>query len=256
VRIASWNVNSLRARLPHVLDWLALAKPDLLALQETKVPDDDFPRLELEAAGYHLLYAGQKAYSGVAILSRKRPSTEPVTCLPGVTDGDKRVLCADYGELRLLCVYVPNGREVGSEQYDYKLAWLGQLGAYLHEQLKHHRYLALVGDLNIAPDERDVYNPKLWAKQILFSPAERAAFQGLLKQGLVDVVRERNGDNAVYSWWDYRFQAFRKNLGLRIDHILTSPALAERCISATVDRTPRGWERPSDHAPVVAEFNL
>ena len=254
MKLGSWNVNSLRVRLPHVLDWLAVAQPDLLALQETKVPDDDFPRLEIEAAGYHAEYSGQKAYNGVAILSRKPPTGAVTTRLPGVSDGDRRVICADYGKLRLVNVYVPNGKEVGCEAYEYKLVWLAQLADFLRGQLQHHRELVLVGDLNVAPDARDVYDPLLWEKQILHSPPERAAFQGLLQTGMVDVVRQLNGDARVFTFWDYRLRAFQADRGLRLDHILASPALAARCVKATVDRTLRGRERPSDHAPVVAEF--
>jgi exodeoxyribonuclease-3 len=254
MKIASWNVNSLRVRLPHVLEWLAATKPDLLALQETKVPDEEFPRIEIEAAGYHAVYSGQKGYNGVAILSRKPPRGEAVTTLPGVSDGDKRVLCADYGKLRLVNVYVPNGKEVGSDAYAYKLEWLAQLARFLRAELTRHPQLVLVGDLNIAPDERDVYKPLLWENQILYSAPERAAFHSLLQTGMVDIVRAKNGDQHLYSWWDYRFRAFEGNRGLRIDHILVSPALAARCTAATIDRAPRSKPRPSDHAPVIGEF--
>jgi exodeoxyribonuclease-3 len=254
VKLATWNVNSLRVRLPQVLDWIAVHKPDLLALQETKVADDEFPRAEIEASGYHVLYSGQRGYNGVAILSKQPPDGEAVIHLPGVENSDRRLLCADYGDLRLLNLYVPNGKQVGSDQYDYKLAWLQQLTQYLRKELKRRSRLVLVGDLNIAADERDVYKPILWENQIMFSGPERAAFQELLKQGLVDVLREKQGDLRLFTWWDYRFGAFRRDYGLRIDYILASPHMARHCIRAEVDRIPRGWPRPSDHAPVVAEF--
>jgi exodeoxyribonuclease-3 len=255
MKIASWNVNSLRVRLPQVLDWLAAARPDLLALQETKVPDEEFPLLEIRAAGYHAVYSGQKGYNGVAILSREPPQGEPATALPGIGDGESRVLCADYGGVRLVNVYAPNGREVGSEAYARKLRWFAQLAAFLQAELQRHPQLVLVGDLNVAPDARDVYKPLLWENQILYSAAERAAFQALLRAGMVDVVRVMNGEARLYSWWDYRFRAFEADRGLRIDHVLASPALGARCVAATVDRAPRGKARPSDHAPVVAEFS-
>lgn len=253
VKIATWNVNSLRVRLPQVLEWLASAAPDLLALQEIKLTDDQFPAAELEAAGYRAVWSGQKTYNGVAILSRE-PGAEPVTELPGFEDPQRRVLAATYGGVRLVNLYVPNGSEVDSDKYRYKLAWLEALEAWLREELARHPQLVVVGDFNIAPEDRDVHDPAAWAGSVLVSEPERAAFRRLLALGLTDCFRRFEQPEATFTWWDYRAAGFRRNNGLRIDHILASAALAEGCAGCTVDKVPRGWERPSDHAPVVAEF--
>lgn len=254
MKLATWNINSLRARLGHVTDWLEANRPDLLALQETKVADEEFPVDELQAAGYHTLFSGEKAYNGVAILSRKPSDGDIAMSLPGVDDPQRRVLAATFERLRLINLYVPNGGSVGSEAYTYKLDWLGKLTDYLSTQLAEYPQLAVVGDLNIAPEEQDVWEPMLWANRILFSEPERLAFRQLLDTGLKDAFRLFEQKPKSFSWWDYRFGAFRRNYGLRIDHILVSPALTERCRRCYVDTAPRGWERPSDHAPVVAEF--
>lgn len=257
MKIASWNVNSLNVRLPQVLAWLQSAQPDLLGLQETKLPDERFPRAEIEAAGYHVIFSGQKTYNGVAVLSRLQPEADDiVTDLPGLVDDQRRVLGATYGGVRFLNLYVPNGQEVGSDKYAYKLGWLGKLREYLKDQLGQHDRLVVVGDFNIAPEDRDVHDPELWRGAVLCSDAERSAFQELLQLGLADTFRLFQQEPASFSWWDYRQAAFRRNMGLRIDHILASDAMAAACTSSVVDKEPRRWERPSDHAPAVAEFKL
>ncbi len=255
MKIASWNVNSLRVRLPQVLDWLSTAQPDLLGIQETKCVDEQFPREALEAAGYQVVFSGQKTYNGVAILSRlPEVASDIVTDLPGLDDPQRRVLAASYGELRFINLYVPNGSEVGSDKYAYKLDWLDRLGDYIESQLAAHTRLVVVGDFNIAPDERDVDDPEKWTGQVLFSEPERAAFGRLLSLGLSDTFRLFEQEPATFSWWDYRAAAFRRNLGVRIDHVLASPAMSQRCTASYIDKAPRRWERPSDHAPAVAEF--
>ncbi len=257
MKIASWNVNSLNVRLPQVLQWLETAQPDLLGLQETKLTDDKFPQAEIEAAGYDVIFSGQKTYNGVAVLSRTQEQpTDIVTDLPGLDDPQRRVLGATYGDVRFLNLYVPNGQEVGSDKYAYKLDWLAKLAAYVESQLKQYPKFVMVGDFNIAPEDRDVHDPAAWAGSVLCSEPEREAFQGLLKLGLADTFRQFEQEESSFSWWDYRQAAFRRNLGLRIDHVLASEAMAKRCTASIVDKEPRRWERPSDHAPVVAEFEL
>ncbi|MCU0840113.1 MAG: exodeoxyribonuclease III [Thiobacillaceae bacterium] len=253
MKIATWNVNSLKVRLPHLQDWLAAQGPDVVCLQETKLEDANFPVAQVEAAGYHALYAGQKTYNGVALLSRT-PATDPVTALPGFDDAQKRVLAASVDGVRVICLYVPNGQSLDSDKYLYKLDWLDALTAWLRDELRRHPRLAVLGDYNIAPEDADVHDPAVWAGQVLVSPEERGRFRGLLDLGLRDAFRLFEQPEKSFSWWDYRMAAFRRNLGLRIDHILLSPELAAACRACVIDRTPRGWERPSDHAPVVAEF--
>ncbi|MDG4552057.1 MAG: exodeoxyribonuclease III [Candidatus Contendobacter sp.] len=254
MKIATWNVNSLNVRLPQVLDWLRDRQPDILALQETKLTDPDFPTLDLAEAGYQAVFSGQKTYNGVAILSRL-PASDLVTNLPGLDDPQRRVLGATIGAVRILDLYVPNGQAVGSDKYAYKLAWLAKLAEWLPVELARHHRLVALGDFNIAPEDRDVHDPAAWAGQVLCSDAERAAFRRLLELGLKDAFRLFSQADRVFSWWDYRAAAFRRNLGLRIDHILVSPALAAVCAACRVDKAPRGLERPSDHAPVIAEFD-
>lgn len=254
MKIATWNVNSLRVRAGQVLDWLAAQQPEILCLQETKTVDADFPVQTINAAGYQAIYTGQKTYNGVAILSRAR-ATDVAPSIPGLGDTQKRMLAATYGEVRVLSVYVPNGQEVGSEKYAYKLDWLERLADYIKDQLNSYSQLALVGDFNIAPAERDVHDPALWEGSVLFSDRERAAFRMLLGVGLVDVFRQFDQPEKSFTWWDYRAGAFRRDMGLRIDHILCSTALSEKCRGCTIDKEPRRRERPSDHAPVVAEFH-
>ncbi len=253
LKIATWNVNSLTVRLPQVLNWLGEQQPDILALQETKLTDPAFPTLDFANAGYQAVFSGQKTYNGVAILSRL-PAVDPVTDLPGLDDPQRRVLGATVGEVRVVNLYVPNGQAVGSEKYAYKLDWLEKLIAWLQTELDRHACLVVLGDFNIAPDDRDVHDPAAWAGQVLCSEPERTAFRRLLDLGLRDTFRLFPQEERSFSWWDYRAAAFRRNLGLRIDHILASPALATRCTACQVDKTPRRLERPSDHAPVIAEF--
>jgi exodeoxyribonuclease-3 len=254
-KIATWNVNSLKVRLPQVLDWLAQNQPDVLALQETKLIDADFPTLDIANAGYQSAFAGQKTYNGVAILSRL-PVCDIITDLPGMDDPQRRVLGATIGDLRVLNLYVPNGQSVGSDKYAYKLAWLEKLAFCLKTELARYPQLIVLGDFNIAPEDRDVHDPVAWTGQVLCSERERTAFQRLLESGLQDAFRLFPQEDHSFSWWDYRAAAFRRNLGLRIDHILISPALAMHCTACWVDKAPRRLERPSDHTPVVAGFNL
>ncbi|MDX1605119.1 MAG: exodeoxyribonuclease III [Candidatus Competibacterales bacterium] len=252
-KIATWNVNSLKVRFEHVRQWLDAHQPDLLALQETKTRDEHFPEAALAELGYRAVYAGQKSYNGVALLSRE-PATDVLTDLPGLDDPQRRVLGATVGGLRVLDLYVPNGAEVGSDKYDYKLTWLDRLAALIETELTTHRDLVVLGDFNIAPADRDVHDPELWRGKVLCSEPERAALRRLLALGLSDLFRRLDPETPGYSWWDYRAAGFRRDRGLRIDLILVSEVLARRCTRCAVDREPRGWERPSDHAPVVAEF--
>jgi exodeoxyribonuclease-3 len=256
MKVATWNVNSLRVRLPQVLDWLERQRPDVLALQETKVDDDRCPVDAIAEAGYHTLNAGQKSYNGVAILSRQPAEGPPITEIPGFPDPARRVLAATVGPLRVVNLYVPNGQRIDSDAYRYKLDWLEALGRWLEQELRLHPQLVVVGDFNIAPEPRDVHDPELWAGQVMFSEPERRAFRRLLELGLTDSFRRFEQPDDSFSWWDYRMGAFRRNQGLRIDHILVSRPLAAACTACTIDREPRRLERPSDHAPVVAEFAL
>lgn len=253
MKLASWNVNSLKVRLPHVLDWLEEHQPDILGLQETKTMDDNFPIEDIEAAGYHVAFVGQKTYNGVAVISKNK-STDIITDLPGLHDPQRRVLGCTVGDVRFLNLYVPNGSEVGSQKYNYKLNWLDKLASYVEKQLKQHENLIVAGDFNIAPDDRDVHDPKAWHEKILCSTPERKALQRLIDLGLSDTFRLFKQEEKIYSWWDYRAAGFCRNLGLRIDLLLTSPALTKHCTASYVDNEPRKLERPSDHAPVVAEF--
>ncbi|MFZ4534714.1 exodeoxyribonuclease III [Propionivibrio sp.] len=251
MKIAAWNVNSLKVRLPQLLEWLAAQQPDVVCLQETKLEDHNFPQHEIEAAGYQVAFSGQKTYNGVALLARDAP-TDVVCGNPHFPDPQKRLLAATVKGIRVVCAYIPNGQAVGSDKYDYKLAWLSALETWISEQLAANPLLALAGDFNIAPDDRDVHNPAAWAGQILCSEPERSAFQRLLALGLKDSFRLFEQPEKSFSWWDYRMLGFQKNQGLRIDHILLSAPLAERCGAAGIDREMRKRERPSDHAPVTA----
>ena len=253
MKIAAWNVNSLKVRLPQLLDWLAAQKPDVLCLQETKLEDQHFPRQEIEAAGYQVVFAGQKTYNGVALLARETP-VDVVVGNPLFPDPQKRLIAATVRGIRVVCAYIPNGQAVGSDKYAYKLGWLAALAPWLSEQLAVNPQLVLAGDFNIAPEDRDVHNPTAWVGQILCSEAERSAFQGLLGLGLKDSFRLFEQPEKTFSWWDYRMLGFQKNRGMRIDHILLSEPLAQRCTAATIDRAMRKRERPSDHAPVMAEM--
>lgn len=254
MKIATWNVNSIRVRLPQVLAWLEQQAPDVLCLQETKITDDEFPVAAFRDCGYQAVYAGQKTYNGVATLSRLS-AQNIVTSLPDADGVQKRLLVATIGGVRVVNVYVPNGEEVGSEKFAYKLSWLAALKKYLAGELKMHPKLALLGDYNIAPEERDVHDPKRWEGHVLFSEKERVAFQDLSRLGLMDVFRKFDQPEKCFSWWDYRAGAFHRNHGLRIDHILCSAALAAECRECRIDIEPRKHERPSDHAPVMAAFH-
>lgn len=253
MKLAAWNVNSLKIRLPQLLEWLEAQRPDVVCLQETKLEDANFPRQELETAGYEVAFSGQKTYNGVALLSRQGIG-EVVMGNPHFPDEQKRLIAATVGKTRIVCAYVPNGQAVGSDKYDYKLRWLDALATWLAGELAVHPELVLAGDFNIAPDDRDVHDPAAWAGQILCSDAERAAFRRLLDLGLTDSFRLFEQPEKSFSWWDYRMLGFQKNNGLRIDHILLSTPLAGRCSAAGIDRAMRKRERPSDHAPVTAEI--
>lgn len=255
MRIANWNVNSLRIRLPQVLDWLSSRQPDILALQETKIEDAHFPQEAIQAAGFHVVFSGQKTYNGVALISRQ-PITDCTTDLPSLEDDQRRLIAATIGQVRVVNLYVPNGSEVGSDKYFYKLEWLDRAIEYVRGQLENHPYLAVLGDFNIAPEDRDVYNPEGWREKILCSTLEREAFRRFLASGLEDAFRLFEQPEGSYSWWDYRAAGFRRNHGLRIDHILVSKPLSRSCILSEIDKTPRRLERPSDHAPVLAEFKI
>ena len=255
MKIATWNVNSLKVRLPHVLDWLAAADPDVLCLQETKLTDENFPQADIEAAGYHVVFSGQKTYNGVAVIS-KQAAIDVETDVPGLDDPQRRILCATIGGVRVLNLYVVNGQEVGSEKYDHKLFWLEQVTEYMREQLKAHERFVTVGDFNIAPEDRDVHDPEAWHERILCSTPERDALRTITDLGLSDVFRQFEQEDNSFSWWDYRAAAFRRNMGLRIDLILASKVLADNCTACYIDMEPRRLERPSDHTPVVAEFSL
>ena len=255
MKLASWNVNSLSARMPRFLDWLRESQPDVIALQETKLEDARFPTMEIVAAGYQAIFSGQRTYNGVAIISREA-ARDVAPDMPEFPDDHKRVLAATIGDARLVCFYVPNGQSVTSEKYQYKLRWLAAATSYLRHQLSRHPRLAVVGDFNIAPEDRDVYAPDLWREQVLCTTAERAAFRDWLALGLKDAFRLFDQPEKTFSWWDYRMLAFPKNNGLRIDHILLSPELAARCTACSIDRQARKGEKPSDHAPVMAEIKL
>jgi exodeoxyribonuclease-3 len=253
LKIASWNVNSLRARLDHVKQWIQQATPDVLAVQETKTPDDKFPLSEIESWGYQVKFSGQKAFNGVALLSR-HPLSDITTEFPHFEDPQRRVLGATLGDIRILNVYVPNGESVGSEKYHYKLMWLTHLHDYLKSQLQKYPKLIVLGDFNIAPEDRDVHDPAAWEGSVLVSLKERKAFQEILALGLQDAFRLFDQPEKSFSWWDYRMNAFRRNMGLRLDLMLVSHALSALCEKCLIDKTPRTLEKPSDHAPVVAIF--
>jgi len=260
MRIATWNVNSLRVRLPQLLEWLVAMQPDVVALQEIKLTDDIFPLAELEAVGYGAVFSGQKTYNGVAILTRQATpfaaALDPVRAIANFDDPQRRVLAASYGDVRVVNLYVPNGQSVGSDKYEYKLRWLQALQSWLRDELQRHPRMVVLGDFNIAPEDRDVHDPAAWAGSVLVSEAERDALQALLGLGFSDVFRQFEQAPQSFSWWDYRAAAFRRNLGLRIDLILASAALALSCRECVIDREPRRLERASDHAPVIAAFDI
>jgi exodeoxyribonuclease-3 len=254
MKIASWNVNSIRVRLPHVLEWIDSQQPDILGLQELKLPTESFPTAEFEAIGYRSAVFGQKTYNGVALLSRAKPAD--VACgMPNFPDEQRRVIAATYGDVRIVNVYIPNGQTVGSDKYEYKLSWLDALREYLAEERKRYSSLAVMGDFNIAPEDRDVHDPDEWRDRVLCSNKERERLQALFGDGFEDAFRLFEQPDDLYSWWDYRAAGYRRNRGLRIDLILVSSALAVRCQESHVDEEPRKLERPSDHAPVYALFD-
>jgi exodeoxyribonuclease III len=253
--IATWNVNSLRVRLPHLEQFLAATPLDVLGLQEIKLADAEFPSAELGRLGLAGAWHGQRTYNGVALLARA-PLSDVTRGIPGYSDEQARVIAGTVRGVRIVDVYVPNGQAVGCDKYAYKLAWLARLAEYLQAELARCPLLAVIGDYNVAPEDRDVHDPKAWEGQVHVSPAERAALAGLLSLGLTDVFRAFEQPERCYSWWDYRAAAFRRNAGLRIDLVLASAALAARCTGCRIDATPRRWERPSDHAPVLATFDL
>ena len=260
MKIASWNVNSLTVRMPHLQQWLQAFQPDVVALQETKLEDPRFPDGPLAELGYRSVFCGQKTYNGVAVLSRLPFHGECVTDIPQFDDPQRRVLAATIGDpaspqsLRIVDLYVVNGESVGSAKFEYKLRWLGALRAWLREELRAHPNLVVLGDFNIAPDDRDVHDPKRWREKVLCSTPEREALRALLDLGLHDSFRLFNEEPGHHSWWDYRLAAFQRGWGLRIDLVLLSEALRARCVAAGIDTTPRGWERPSDHTPVWVEI--
>jgi exodeoxyribonuclease-3 len=253
MKIATWNVNSMNVRLPHVLEWLGNHEPDVLVLQEIKQLTENFPAEALEEIGYRSVASGQKTYNGVAVVS-KTPPADPVTDFPGFEDPQRRVLAATIDGVRVVNLYVPNGSEVGSKKYKYKLNWLAALRGFLEAELAQHENLVVLGDFNIAPADVDVYDPEKWGDAILCSPLERQALGKLFDLGLTDVFRQFEQPEGTFSWWDYRAAGFRRNAGLRIDLILASNSLTGCCTASYVDKEPRAWDRPSDHAPVIAEF--
>lgn len=254
MKIATWNVNSMNVRQPHVVEWLQAHEPDVLVLQEIKQVTEKFPAGDLQALGYHSIASGQKTYNGVAVIS-KIPATDSVTDFPDLDDPQRRILASTVGDVRVIDLYIPNGSEVGSEKYAYKLGWLSSLQRFLEAEMKAHEKLVVLGDFNIAPADEDVHDPERWGDAILCSPQERKALRDLTSLGLTDVFRKFEHPEKTFSWWDYRAAGFRRNAGLRIDLILTSDAMTKHCTACYVDKEPRAWERPSDHAPVVAEFD-
>lgn len=254
MKIASWNVNSIRVRKERLLRWLERHAPDVLCLQELKAPDDQFPMDEVRAAGYHAAAWGQRTYNGVAILSREAPEGVERGLQDDVPDAEARLVSARVAGVRVVCLYVPNGQVVGSEKWAYRQAWMGRLRGFLERRCDPTEPLVLCGDWNAAPEERDVCDPPAWAGSVLFHPEARAAFDAIRSWGLVDTFRLHHPEAGRYSWWDYRMLAFPKNQGLRIDHVLATRPMADRCTGAGIDRDERKGKQPSDHVPVWAEF--
>jgi exodeoxyribonuclease-3 len=255
MKIVSWNVNSLNVRLPHVIAFCEYAEPDVLALQEIKMTDENFPAEALKEIGYECAWSGQKTYNGVAVLSRQSLA-DPVTDVPGLDDPQRRILAVTVGDVRVINLYVVNGSEVGSDKYEYKLKWLQHVTNYVETQLAEHKNVVVLGDFNIVPEDRDIYDPEEWHEKILCSTPEREALQKIMDLGLTDTFRMFDQVDRSFSWWDYRAAGFRRDLGMRIDLVLASKAMAERCAAASIDKEPRRQERPSDHTPVIAEFNM
>lgn len=255
MQFATWNVNSLKVRLPQVLAWLETYPVDALCLQELKLTDENFPLAAIQEAGYQAIYTGQKTYNGVAILS-KAPLTDVVKNIPGYDDPQQRIiagtLSTESGPVRLISAYCPNGQSLDSDKYTYKLEWYAALHTWLQTELQRYPQLALLGDFNVAPEDRDVHDPAKWAGDVLVSEPERQALQKLIDLGLHDAFRLFEQPERTFSWWDYRQLGFRRNAGLRIDHILLSDALKDHCTACVIDKVTRGNEQPSDHAPVIA----
>lgn len=255
MKIASWNVNSLKVRLEHLLEWVDFVQPDIVALQETKTIDENFPENELQEAGYHVVYSGQKTYNGVAILSKEK-ATDVTKDIPDLDDPQRRILAATIGDTRVLCLYVVNGQEIGSDKFDYKLDWLDKVTRFIEGEVSTYSKYVVLGDFNICHTDADVHDPVAWKDRIFCSQEERGALQSILDLGFVDSYRMFDQPEGSWSWWDYRGGNFNRDIGLRIDLILVSTALAEICTSSEIDKEPRTWDRPSDHAPVVATFTI
>lgn len=255
MKIATWNVNSLKVRLVQVLDWLEQTSCDVLCLQETKMTDEVFPASEIEQAGYHVAFSGQKTYNGVAIIS-KYPITQVKTDVDGLDDPQRRIMMATVNDVRIVNLYVVNGKEVGTDKYDYKLNWLAHVSNAIEQENKAQKYCVVVGDFNIAPKDEDVHNPIAWKNKILCSQPERDALDKILSYGFVDAFREYDQPENTFSWWDYRSGGFDKNQGLRIDLVLNNTAMQVQATHCYVDVEPRKNEQPSDHAPVVCEYDF
>ena len=253
MRLASWNVNSLRVRLPHLLDWLKEAQPDVACLQETKTEDATFPVAELRDAGYHAVYCGQRSYNGVAILSRSE-IRDVAHGIPSFPDDPKRCIAGTVDGFRIVCLYAPNGEAPGTDKYAYKMRWYEALANWMRDELPGTGKLALLGDMNVAPEDRDVHNPKRWEGKIHVSQPERAALRQVMGVGFADAFRLFDQPEKQFSWWDYRLKAFERGWGLRIDLALLAPEIAKRCRACTIDVEPRKRERPSDHAPVIVDL--
>ncbi|HKP92960.1 MAG TPA: exodeoxyribonuclease III [Chthoniobacterales bacterium] len=255
MRIVSWNINSLRRRQERFISWLATFKPDVVCLQETKCTDEQFPALDLKAAGYHSVFHGQKSYNGVAIISKSELREVRASLCDEEDDPQARVIAATSGGVRIYSVYAPNGQAVGSPAYDYKMKWYGRLRDCLKAERAKER-LVVCGDFNVAPKDEDVYDPELWRGAIMCSEGEREAFAGLCATGLIDTLRLHRPETGLFTWWDYRMLSFPKNRGLRIDAVLATKALAKQCTAAGIEREMRKGKEPSDHAPIWAEFSL
>jgi len=253
MKIVTWNVNSLNVRLEHLLQYLAERQPDVICLQETKTPDEKFPVAEIEAAGYQVVYSGQKTYNGVAIISRE-PASDIITDVPELDDPQRRLLAATVAGVRIIDVYIPNGQEVDSEKYRYKFEWLTAFRQYLNTELAAHERLVMLGDFNIAPADIDVHDPVRWQGKIMCSTPERDYFASLLELGLTDTLRTLYPDEPMFSWWDYRMSAFRRRWGIRIDHQLATTGM--QALAGGVDSDYRALERPSDHAPVWIDYQM
>lgn len=256
MKIATWNVNSIAIRLEQMLEWLRKTETDVLCLQETKCVDERFPQVEISAAGYNSAFMGQKSYNGVAILSRLPIEDVQYNFPDDAEDAPKRLIAATISGIRIVNTYIPNGTELGTDKFTFKLDWLQRLRKLFDVTCPVDSDVLLCGDFNVAPDERDVWSVPAWQGKLHFTKTERAAIHYVKQWGLTDVFRQINGDAKLFSWWNYREGAFPKNEGLRIDHIWTSKSLAEKCTGCWIDKEPRGWERPSDHTPVVAEFKM